>query len=169
MHDTFLAADYSHPGDNIPPVLAVAQHAGRSGADLVRRLKAALIEMCRDEFLTEVVDRYRDDLVRTYSLDVSGQVRDFFRPRPVALDDVVGPRPGSVYRMHAAEDSVRVNFGARTITFLGLFREALEFALNTPAFAVRELKGDLVDEERIVFIERLLEEGMVVRKTDRAA
>ena len=25
FHDTFLAADYSHPGDNIPPILAVAQ------------------------------------------------------------------------------------------------------------------------------------------------
>jgi 2-methylcitrate dehydratase len=41
FHDTFLAADYSHPGDNIPPVLAVAQHAGRSGADLVRGIAAA--------------------------------------------------------------------------------------------------------------------------------
>ena len=36
FHDTFLAADYSHPGDNIPPILAVAQHTGRSGADLIR-------------------------------------------------------------------------------------------------------------------------------------
>jgi len=35
-HDTFLAADYSHPGDNIPPILAVAQHAGLDGAALVR-------------------------------------------------------------------------------------------------------------------------------------
>ena len=25
FHDTFLAADYSHPGDNIPPLIAVAQ------------------------------------------------------------------------------------------------------------------------------------------------
>jgi 2-methylcitrate dehydratase len=41
FHDTFLAADYSHPGDNIPPVLAVAQHCGRSGADLLRGLAAA--------------------------------------------------------------------------------------------------------------------------------
>lgn len=41
FHDTFLAADYSHPGDNIPPVLAVAQHCGRSGADLVRGLATA--------------------------------------------------------------------------------------------------------------------------------
>ncbi|MBT2515624.1 MmgE/PrpD family protein [Arthrobacter sp. ISL-30] len=35
-HDTFLAADYSHPGDNIPPILAVAQHVGSTGADLIR-------------------------------------------------------------------------------------------------------------------------------------
>jgi 2-methylcitrate dehydratase len=34
--DTFLAADYSHPGDNIPPILAVAQHTGASGRDLIR-------------------------------------------------------------------------------------------------------------------------------------
>ncbi|NQX25858.1 MmgE/PrpD family protein [Microbacteriaceae bacterium VKM Ac-2854] len=35
-HDTFLAAEYSHPGDNIPPILAVAQHAGIGGAQLLR-------------------------------------------------------------------------------------------------------------------------------------
>ncbi|MFN3950134.1 MmgE/PrpD family protein [Microbacterium sp.] len=40
-HDTFLAADYSHPGDNIPPVLAVAQHTGKDGAALVRALATA--------------------------------------------------------------------------------------------------------------------------------
>ena len=36
FHDTFLAADYSHPGDNIPPILAVAQQCGRDGNDLIR-------------------------------------------------------------------------------------------------------------------------------------
>ena len=36
MHDTFLAADYSHPGDNILPILAVAQTTGKSGRDLLR-------------------------------------------------------------------------------------------------------------------------------------
>ena len=38
FHDTFLAAEYSHPGDNIPPILAVAEHTGRSGAELLRGL-----------------------------------------------------------------------------------------------------------------------------------
>ncbi len=36
FHDTFLAADYSHPGDNIPALLAVAQTKGCSGADLIK-------------------------------------------------------------------------------------------------------------------------------------
>lgn len=36
FHDTFLAAEYSHPGDNIPPLLAVAQHTGSDGAALLR-------------------------------------------------------------------------------------------------------------------------------------
>ncbi|MGD9516682.1 MmgE/PrpD family protein, partial [Mycolicibacterium sp.] len=41
FHDTFLAADYSHPGDNIPPLVAVAQQLGIRGADLIRGLATA--------------------------------------------------------------------------------------------------------------------------------
>ena len=41
FHDTFLMAEYSHPGDNIPPLLAVAQQTGRTGADLVAGVAAA--------------------------------------------------------------------------------------------------------------------------------
>lgn len=41
FHDTFLAAEYAHPGDNIPPLVAVAQHCRRSGSDLVRAIVTA--------------------------------------------------------------------------------------------------------------------------------
>jgi 2-methylcitrate dehydratase len=45
FHDTFLAAEYSHPGDNIPPLVAVAQHVAQSrdlcGRDLVRAIVTA--------------------------------------------------------------------------------------------------------------------------------
>jgi 2-methylcitrate dehydratase len=41
FHDTFLAADYSHPGDNIPPILAVAQQKKLSGKDLIRGIITA--------------------------------------------------------------------------------------------------------------------------------
>ena len=41
FHDTFLAADYSHPGDNIPPLLAVAQQLKKNGNDLLRGIITA--------------------------------------------------------------------------------------------------------------------------------
>ena len=41
FHDTFLAADYSHPGDNIPPLLAVAQQLNKNGLDLLRGIITA--------------------------------------------------------------------------------------------------------------------------------
>ena len=41
FHDTYLAEDYSHPADNIPPILAVAQSKGKKGLDLLKALVSA--------------------------------------------------------------------------------------------------------------------------------
>lgn len=41
FHDTFLAADYAHPGDSIAPLLAVAQQTSRTGAALARAIAIA--------------------------------------------------------------------------------------------------------------------------------
>ena len=41
FHDTFLAADYSHPADNIPPILAAAQQKSCNGRQLLQGIVAA--------------------------------------------------------------------------------------------------------------------------------
>ncbi len=41
FHDTFLAADYSHPGDNIPPLIAVAQQKKVNGLNLIKGIITA--------------------------------------------------------------------------------------------------------------------------------
>ena len=41
FHDTYLAEDYSHPADNIPPLLSVAQQMGKSGQDLLKGILSA--------------------------------------------------------------------------------------------------------------------------------
>tara|TARA_B100000989_G_scaffold246729_1_gene193947 strand:- start:107 stop:1609 length:1503 start_codon:yes stop_codon:yes gene_type:complete len=41
FHDTFLAADYSHPGDNIPALIAVAQQKNISGLNLIKGIISA--------------------------------------------------------------------------------------------------------------------------------
>ncbi len=60
FHDTFLSAEYAHPGDNIPALVAVAQHVGArrslSGRDLVRAIATAYeiqIDLCRSISLHE--------------------------------------------------------------------------------------------------------------------
>jgi 2-methylcitrate dehydratase len=41
FHDTFLAADYAHPADSLPPLLAVAQQKGADGARLLTAIAVA--------------------------------------------------------------------------------------------------------------------------------
>ncbi|MHB1209530.1 MAG: MmgE/PrpD family protein [Acidimicrobiales bacterium] len=60
FHDTFLSAEYAHPGDNIPALVAVAQHVGErlelGGRDLVRAIATAYeiqIDLCRSMSLHE--------------------------------------------------------------------------------------------------------------------
>jgi ribosomal protein L16 Arg81 hydroxylase len=135
---------------------------------LVAGVMTTLREITDEKFLTEVVDQFRDELVQTFPLDVSGQIVDFFQPTPLTIADRVGPRPGIVYQMHNGGDSVRLNYGARSIVFRDFFGKALDFALKTPVYAVRDLPGELEDEERVALIERLIEEGVVIRKQERA-
>ncbi|MBC6415426.1 MAG: MmgE/PrpD family protein [Bdellovibrionales bacterium] len=41
FHDTYLAEDYSHPADNIPPILALAQHTEKTGEELLKACLSA--------------------------------------------------------------------------------------------------------------------------------
>ena len=50
FHDTYLAADYAHPGDTISPIVAVGQTMGCTGAQVLRGIVAAYeiqIDLCR--------------------------------------------------------------------------------------------------------------------------
>lgn len=47
FHDTYLSVDMNHPGDMIPPIVAVGQQCGSTGADLVRGIATAYeIDVC---------------------------------------------------------------------------------------------------------------------------
>ncbi len=133
------------------------------GAGPVNRAREELRNMADPDFLTQVLEQFRDEVVKKASLDISGQVACFYRAAELMLDDKVGPRAGLVYTIRRGEETVTLNFGTRVITFPGFFGEALDFALNKPGYAIRDLPGDLEDAERVFFIERLMLEGLVVR------
>ncbi|HET6182425.1 MAG TPA: cupin domain-containing protein [Acetobacteraceae bacterium] len=131
---------------------------------VVKRASAALRALADPSFVGAVFDQFRDELVQAAALDISGQIADAFRERPITAADIVGPRRGVICRLHPGEESVRLNVGTRAIVFPGIFGPALDFALNTQEYAVASVPGAFDDATRIAFVERLIEEGLVVRK-----
>ena len=94
FHDTFLAAEYSHPGDNIPPILAVAQHAGRSGHDLVRGI-ATGYEIQVD--LVKAISLHKHKIDHVAHLGPSRGGRHRHAARTAGRDDLPGGRPGAAH------------------------------------------------------------------------
>ena len=134
------------------------------GTGIRNRAQEALRRMTDPDFLSRLLEQFRDEQVKRATLDISGQVQSFFQPAELKLDDLVGPRDGLFYTIRKGAETATLNVGTRTITFPDFFGEALNFALTTSSFAIRNLPGELEDGERIVFIERLMQEGLVVRK-----
>ena len=87
FHDTFLAADYSHPGDNIPPILAVAQQLNKSGKDLLRGIVTSY-EIHVDLVKAICLHEFKKTTSRTFALRKrrgsarcsDSQPKSFFRP-----------------------------------------------------------------------------------------
>ena len=104
MHDTFLAADYSHPGDNIPPILAVAQTMEKSGRDLIRGARGGTTGDRFDVLALsalDVLDLFQLTLV--HPLPADDQVRQDAQPRDDDHEDHPD-RPGTPAQILAPED-----------------------------------------------------------------
>jgi 2-methylcitrate dehydratase len=99
MHDTFLAADYSHPADNIPPLLAVAQQCGRTGAELARGIAVAY-EVQMDLVRGICLHEYKKDHIAHLCPSVAA-----------GLGAMLGLDTETIYQ--AIQQSVHVGFSTR--------------------------------------------------------
>ncbi len=99
MHDTFLAADYSHPGDNIPPILAVAQTMEKSGRDLLRGLATGY--------------EIQIDLVRAICLHVHkiDHIAHLCPAQAAGIGTLLGLKQDMIYQ--AVQQAVHVSFTTR--------------------------------------------------------
>jgi 2-methylcitrate dehydratase len=99
MHDTFLAADYSHPGDNIPPILSAAQAMGRSGRDLIRGIAAAY----------EVqIDLVKSICLHQHRID---HIAHLCPAQAAGIGAMLGLPAGTIYQ--AVQQAVHVSFTTR--------------------------------------------------------
>ncbi len=152
-----------HKHENLTNALPMGFLRG-DGHDLVDGLRKTLMSVADEANLRAVVDRFRDETVTRYPLDIRGRVSGFFGAKEIRLDDKVGPRPGIVFRLKNGDDSVRLHFGGRNIDFPAFLKEPLDFALNTTEYSVSDIAGDLEDSEKVFVVNRLMQEGLLVRR-----
>ena len=99
FHDTFLAADYSHPGDNIPPILAVAQQTGASRRAICCAASPPATRS-RSTWCAHLPARAQDRPHRPSRPVGRGRHRHAARPR--RRDDLPGGAAGAARHLHHA-------------------------------------------------------------------
>lgn len=149
--------------DNLRLALPFGHMQGEA-TGIINRVSDVLRSASNPAFLAQVLDQFRDEAVQKAPLDITGQVAAFFKADELKLEDQVGARPGLFYTIRKGEETVTLKVGTRAVTFPDFFGAALEFALEKSAYAIGDLPGELEDEERILFIERLMQEGLVIRQ-----
>jgi ribosomal protein L16 Arg81 hydroxylase len=140
------------------------EHMKGDDTAIVNRVVEILRSLADPAFVSQVMPQFREEVVKRGQLDISGQITAFFRPEKLNPDEKVGPRKGLFYTTRMGAETVTLNIGTRAITFPDFFAEPLRFALNTEVFSIHDLPGDLEDELKLVFIERLMQEALVIRK-----
>ncbi len=99
MHDTFLAADYAHPADTIPPILAVAQTHDKSGKDLIRGIATGY----------EIhIDLTRAICLHEHRID---HIAHLCPAQAAGIGTLLGLKPDIIYQ--AVQQAVHVSFTTR--------------------------------------------------------
>ncbi|MEP7031355.1 MAG: cupin domain-containing protein [Pseudolabrys sp.] len=139
---------------------------GRGSLDMAatRKVFDDLLQRVRDNTQLEpALARLADQFVVGRSALVPGQIRQVMLARTLTLDDAVGVRPGLIYAMQRQGDMVRIRAHGRDIQLSADASEAVTFALETPAYRVRDLPGDLGDDGKLTIVRHLILEGLVLK------
>ena len=131
---------------------------------LVEPLRRMLAQIAEPDAVHKLTNQFTIEAIGKFTPDLDAQVTAYYGNFDLAPETRLGARRGMVYRIEPGEEAVVVLYGGRTIAFLDFLEDAIRFALTTPDFAIRDLPGDLEDEEKAVVVERLLQEGLVELK-----
>jgi Cupin superfamily protein len=108
-----------------------------------------------------VIERIADEFVVSRRAIIPGQLTQALTAKHLSLGDEIGARSGLLYRLQQDGEHVRVRSQGREITLSLEVINALKFALENKRYLVRDLPGDLADEDKLNLAKRLIDEGLV--------
>jgi hypothetical protein len=109
-----------------------------------------------------VLDMMAERFIYHHPTLMLGQRATLRAASSLTLDSTVGGRPGLLYRLTERRNKLILLSNARRMTLPKFTAPSLEFALSSSAFLIRDLPGSLTDSGKLVFIRRLMREGLVV-------
>ena len=113
--------------------------------------------------LAPILERFAESFVTSRRPAFDGCLEELAGPPEVSLDSRAVARPHLIYILREEGEKLVVLFGATQIALPSFTREALAFALHGAPFQVSDLPGPLDDPGKIVLVQRLIREGMLVR------
>ncbi len=131
------------------------QQAQETFRDLLQKLS-------KNSDFEPVLDLFVDEFVSACPPLLRGQLSQVAGVDRLTIDTVAGARMGVISRIVTNDQSVVVDCYGRRITFPVCASEAVRFALGNSRFAVRDLPGDLDESGKVVLVQRLIREGLVV-------
>jgi hypothetical protein len=78
-------------------------------------------------------------------------------------------RPALAYRLHEEDDAIHIRCYGREISIPAFAAAAVQYAMTTSCFKVRDLPSELDEESKLVLVRRLVCEGilMVIERNPR--
>jgi hypothetical protein len=134
--------------------------AMRTFADLMRRV-------AKGADATSVLDRVADEFIVSRRALIPGQLEQLTAAPSLSLADVIGVRPGTLYRLVANGDTVVIRAHGREVGVPAEAAEAVKFALSNKRYRVRDIPGDLEDEDKVSLARQLIAEGLLARLSGR--
>ena len=109
-----------------------------------------------------VLDRFADEFAVGRPTLIGGQLDKLLLTKENLLPtDRVGIRPTALYRTKITGDAMTVRSQGRELSLPVEAAEAAMFALETENYCARDLPGDLAEDDKLLLVVRLIEEGLV--------
>ena len=132
-------------------------------ADEKMRLYRQKLSVLLSRFDTEQVWRYfKDEVLATNSPLFTNLIEQRLRADRLTLDSIIRSRSDVLVEMYNGTDFCAVRFCGQEIRLPNRVFSAVEFALTTDEFTVRDLPDSLDSEGKVTLVSRLVKEGLLV-------
>jgi hypothetical protein len=125
--------------------------------------KALIETFARNARLAPILERFAESFVTSRRPAYEGCLEELDSPPAVSLKCRVVARPHLVHLLRDEGETIAVLFGSTQISLPAFTRDALTFALSGAPFQVADLPPPLDDPGKIVLVQRLIREGMLIR------